>query len=203
MNVAADDVIQLPCLCRQNLRDAYNLWHFIVVSAAGPAITYADLATTLKAAVEPSYTQLLNVNAEFVGMTIKRMRPLPQSGAVNPGASNAAGLVTGDGMSRQTCGAVTKFNELAGPANRGRAYMPYPSETDNDADGNPTAGYKVRVKVVTDLLLKPMTVVSGTTTVIMLPIIYHKATGLFAPVTGSRVNDYWTTQKRRAKVRPS
>ena len=203
MDIAAGDVIQVACLCRQNLRDAYNLWDYVMVAQAGAATSYEELATGLKAAVGPLYQQVLSENAEFIGLTTKRLNPLPVSVAFDPGASNIPGLITGDGMSRQTCGALTKLTQLGGKAFRGRAYIPYPSESANDADGNPTAGYKVNLGNLGAFMMAPITITGTGKSVTIAPAIWHKATRTYTLTTGYRVNPYWITQRRRARTRPS
>jgi len=131
------------------------------------------------------------------------MFPLPVSVAFNPGAANLPGTVTGDGMSRQTCGAITKRTQLGGPKFRGRAYLPYPAESRNDADGNPTSQYKTDAAALGTLLLSPIVITTGGKTITLQPGIYHRPDHTITPVTSFSTHDYWITQRRRARTRPS
>jgi len=203
MDIAVADIIQVAVLCRANLRDAYNLYHYRVAALGAGGMTYEELALAMKSAAEATYPNLLSENAELIGVTTKRLKPLPQSVAFNPGASNTPGVVTGDVMSRQTCGMITKQSQFSGPANRGRVYVPYPSETHNDADGNPLGAYVTLLGGLATAFLVPLSIVVGAKTCTIVPVIYSQETTLTTDVTKTQARPYWTTQRRRARTRPS
>jgi hypothetical protein len=203
MDVAANDIIEVAILTQEAARDGWNILHYFVPTITGPAITYAQLAGALQSSVSPVITPLMPTVATFVGLTTRRVSPQPASVAFNPGNILAPGTATGDAMARQVCGAVTKQTELAGPANRGRMYVPFPTEGFNDANGNPTAAYLTILDDYANEVLTPKVVTIGTTAVTMIPGIYHREPQTISPLTGYTLRTYWTTQRRRAKVRPS
>lgn len=196
--VAPFDIVRVSVLCRVGTRDAYNIWYFVASGTTGVGtITYDDLATTWKTLAEAVYPGVMSPSGTLIGASVNRAFPAPPTPSINAGDSDLPGLITGDVMSRQTCGAVTKRTELAGKAYRGRAYIPFPSEASNDADGNPTNGYRTAVATLCGSFCAAQTITVGTATIILYPIIYHKATSTYTVVSSFNVRTYWTTQRRR------
>lgn len=61
-----------------------------------------------------------------------------------------AGTVSGEPLPRQTAGLMKFQTDLAGASYRGRLYTPFPSETDNDTDATPIAGWTSRLTALYD-----------------------------------------------------
>jgi len=195
-SLATGDVVRvkIACTCRNQL--ALNVLHYQCTLSSG-SVTTADCATRIDQVVEPQMKPLLSVNAQYYGVNVQLIDPV--AAAADTEAGNAgAGTATGDVLPLQVCGIITKRSALLGRKHRGRMYIPFPSEADNDSNGVPSSTYFTNLAVLAAVVLAPITVSPGGGTLTLFPCIYHKGQ---VPLTdiliGWTRRQRWATQRRR------
>jgi len=165
--------------------------------------TTAHFASLLGGTMPALYKSLLNDEAVYVGLTVQRIFPGPTAIAdvdVTGGGNGNAGATP---IPRQCSGLVTKRTALAGQRYRGRVYLPFPSEDDNDGTvALPTAGYVTRANTWSASALAPWAVSSGGNTCTMTPVLWHNDTQTYDDVAGYRVREFWASQLRRGSFGP-
>lgn len=163
-----------------------------------PTINLEDVAFALDAAFAGPLIAVLSDQATYQGASVRRITPSPTV-EVYDATSRGPGLVAGDVMSRQTAGIITLQTDSPGARNRGRKYVPFPSEADNTLTGHPDAAtYLPPLFTLASLWTVPLmlALISGSGQVNW--VIYHRDLGTFTRITRVRVNEKWATQRRRS-----
>jgi len=144
------------------------------------------------------YKALLASDAVYVGLQVNRIFPLPVTIADQNVTGGGAGTAAGDILPRQVSGIITKRTAFSGKKYRGRIYLPFPAEGDNDpVIGSPVAGYTTRLDTFKASLFGNWTISSGGNGAVMVPIVWHADTSTYDDVVGSTSRPFWATQKRR------
>lgn len=170
--------------------------HYENSAYTGEGSTLGAIATRLSTLLAPLVKPLLAVGATYRGIRVRRIDPLPPSPPAYELADQGPGTVAGDLMSPQTAGLITIGTAFAGRAYRGRAYIPFPSETDNDATGIPIPGYRTRADALA-LQLRTTVVVGTVDSVTLIPVLWHRKTRTTTDITSSSTRPGWATQRRR------
>jgi len=173
--------------------------HWVVDSMVGPGATDPEIAAFFGGgAWAAAIKALLSSTMSFRGARAQNVFPPPVLASVAVNTSAGPGTVAGDLMSTQTSGLISLATNFAGRRFRGRKYMPFPGEADNDATGVPTAGYLTRLAALRNLFTATQSVVGGAGTTNFKLVIFHKG-GNPVPtvVTGAIAQPIWATQRRR------
>jgi len=188
---------QVKAYARSTDQLAINVYHYQVTEQTGTEKLDSDLAARMDAILGPLYVDLMSVESEYRGIGVQRINPIPPTVEVFANIQADTGAVAGDLLPRQTCGLISKKTNLAGRKYRGRAYIPFPSEVDNAADGTPTGGYLVNLLALADALEVPVVVGTAPNETTLTPILWHRLTSTFDVITLTATNDKWATQRRR------
>jgi len=170
-------------------------WEFSQITAGTLSDGAASVAfsTALSAVMKPT----LGAAYEWIGMTLRRVTPAPTPSIIQT-ADAGVGATPGDSLPRQMCGIGTKLTAVPGRAGRGRVYFPFATENDNEVDGEPEAGYRLRMDTamafICSLFAPVIPVVTG---VEFRPVIYNRLTATSIPITGWIVRHRWASQRRR------
>jgi len=176
---------------------AVNVFHYQVTDQTGTLRTDADFAARLDFLLGPLYIALLAESTTYRGVGVQRINPIPPSVEVYSAIQTGPGEAIGDILPRQTSGLLSKRTGLAGRKYRGRAYIPFPAEGDNEADGTPAGGYLTRLLALSDALEVPVVVGTAPNTATVTPVLWHRLTSTFDVITTISTNDKWATQRRR------
>ena len=196
-DLADNDLLELRILTYAGNQIGLNIRHWRVGVTVAPGCTLAEAATEIDATLAVSYPPCMSVNAVYRGVGLKRLDPNPTT-ETQVVLSETPGTTAGDLMARQVTGIITLRSGLPGRANRGRMYVAFPSELDNDADGHPIPGYTARLDALGVLFEAPLVVIGAAGTATLFPVVKH---------ANSMVNDQeiteavgrtkWATQRRR------
>lgn len=172
----------------------------------GTGATLASFATVLAAQVGAALKACIASTAQYRGFSLKKMTPLPPSVATINTTNQGAGGVVGDVLPRQVRGIITLNTAFAGRPWRGRVYVPFPAEPDNDADATPSAGYLTRLETLgTSLIGSYPAVGAGGNTSDFHAVMIRKTWDQFGNLTAvqfradilSRIaRERWATQRR-------
>lgn len=196
MSITLDSVyeLKLHSFCKDQL--GLNVLHYRCTALTGAPPTESKAAELLSTAFAPVTKDLLSAEASFLGVSLRQLFPIlgiPIIMTVDAGAGTGGVSV----LPKQVAGLIKKVSGLAGKANRGRVYIPFPSESDNDTFGTPNAAYRTRLS---DFGFQMASIRTGGLwlAATLTPIIYHKT----APATHTAITDFtvrsrWANQRRR------
>jgi hypothetical protein len=196
-NLITGHIWQVRIYCKSTDQVAINVLHYQVTAQTGTLKTDGDLAARMDAVFGPVYQPVLGSAAEYRGVGVQRISPIPPTVEVLENIQADVGGGAGDLLPRQVCGLITKRTLLAGRRYRGRAYIPFPSEGLNDTDGTPTGAYLTNLLAVANAMEAPVVVGVAPNETTLTPIIWHRATSDFDVIVECTTNDKWATQRRR------
>lgn len=199
MDLAVGDIWQLRVVCKLADQMAINTTYWFIDNPGVPARNDAQFAIACDSQFAGPYKGVMAPAAAYVQCQVQRVDPLPPTVPAIGAAGAGAGTRTGDPLPRQSCGVITWLTNFAGRAYRGRIYLPFPAEGDNDADSTPVAAYLTQATALANAYNNFVAFTSGGVTASFHQVLVHHASQPIAPtpVTNYRVNDKWGTQRRR------
>lgn len=112
-------------------------------------------------------------------------------------ASQGPGLGTGDNLPRQVSGVITLKTNTAQRRARGRKYIGFPAESDNDANGRPQAAYVTRLQTLANLMDDSVVVAGALGSATFVPIVWSRKFAASFDITSCLAREKWGTQRRR------
>lgn len=198
MDIGVGDVVEVKTICSLGLQLSFNITHYRIVSETVVTghLQDGEIAATFGAFNNSLIAPLIVAHAQTEGATAQIIRPTPHPFAYSINQSGGTGI--GDSMAKQTAGVVTKLTTGIGRAKRGRFYIPFPAEGNNDSAGRPDAAYQALAATMGNgLFTAPFTVTGIKGSAVLQPVIYHRATGTTDDIVGFAVRTKWGTQRRR------
>lgn len=194
--------LRLGSRCDVLRQVAINTLHYKVTGVTGASVSELEALAAFHTQFSTDYKALLSAQAFYIGQTIQRIWPLPLGMAIF--SAGGAGVGTGGAavLPGQTAGSLTKQTDLAGRSHRGRLYIPWPSETDS-TDGFPTAGYLALLDSFAILAEATVVVTGAAGTATLGPVVWSSTLNSGRAMADIRVNEYWTTQRRRGSASPA
>jgi len=171
--------------------------HYRHSAIDGTGTTHQAIADALQFSLSATLLPLLTSQASFLGVTAQKIEPLPAS---IPFASSSPPLPGTGGpntLPGQVSAIITLRSNNAGRRNRGRSYVPFPSEERN-TDGKPTATYVADLTQLGTALIMARVIGPTLANETLTPIIYRRN---FTPRTidiqSFVARPVWATQRRR------
>ncbi len=176
-----------------------NVLHYKVTEAT-PINDYTaeHVAGILSAKIAADMKALLVARADYLGVEAAAWGPIPGAPFFSGSGANP-GQAAGDAMSRQTAGILTKKTLLAGRRKRGRMYIPFPAESQNDPAGHPTVAYQTLLQnlgdnLASDLVIAGHGVATATMRLGVLSMVGLPSIELVHTMVARRK---WANQRRR------
>jgi hypothetical protein len=176
---------------------AEQILHWYVSAVAGTGATDQQIADAIDAFMGPVLKPMISAWANYRGVGVQQIVPLPKPIERVATAQAGAGGVAGDALPLQCSGLLTFRSPLAGKSNRGRCYIPFPGETQSSNAGEPTAGYLTSLGGLATTLVTPFTAGAGGNTNTLQLCIYSRKLATKQLVTTISVGQHFATQKRR------
>jgi len=194
--IGVDEIIETKVACWVNNQVGINVRHWRCNTNPG-SITPEELCELAESELVPLYTAYLATTSivDFVSAQI-----------VGPVASDfvtrligTAGGASATTMPRQACGIVTLLTGLYGRANRGRFFVPFPTEEMNETTGSPNGAGIAAMEALGTFYTSQWNLTVDIRTGSLLPVLVHRGETPDPPtdLTGFIVRDKWGTQKRR------
>lgn len=197
-NLATGQVIETKVFCVLGEQISVNVRHWSPASVGASPSTDVDFSVGFAAAAKAAYPGILSENAQFYASTVQIIRP---SAFLALGTRDVTqGTRDGDALPSQVAGLLKLTTSKAGRAFRGRVYLPFPSEEDNDPTGRPGATYITNATTFSQLYTQVINISIGGRTAVVAPVIYHRGAGNVDLVTGSVTRLFWATQRRRSRI---
>lgn len=193
-----NDVFQVVIGCRFGDQLGLNVRHYFSFASAGTgAVTLTGIANGFAAALGPLYQGVLSESAEFRGVVVQKIKPLPMGMPALSSLGVLPGLRSGDPLPRQIAGLISFQTAFAGRRMRGRSYIPFPAESDNEPDTTPSVTYITALSFLAAQLISLVTVTEGANSEQLMPVIFHRDTTSVTQILTATANDAWATQRRR------
>lgn len=192
-----NDVIETKIHCTTPGENAINVLHYKVNAVVGPPVADSLWCNAFFVRIQVELTACMANEATFSQVTMQKVLPLPVGAPAFSTSLPIIGSEASDLLPRQVCGMITKRSVLAGRANRGRMYVPYPGEFESNPDGNPTPSYVAKLDTLANRLFVPITLVSGPSSIDILPVILNRLPGTTVGIVGWTPRSRWATQRRR------
>lgn len=196
MALAVGDVIRTIFTCGQDGQQGLNIRYWRISAVAGAGLDEGEVANALFLDVFDAYCDLMTTHAEFLGVSVRDVTDPSGLAAVASTSDPEPGTVAGDPLPPQCCGLIKLRTKLAGRANRGRLYVPFPGETDSTVDHVPSDPYLVRLLVLSTYMTAQHTWGAAGDTVTGIPVIRH-ADATTTDINGANLRRGWATQRRR------
>lgn len=199
MALAVNEVYQVRFVAQMGNQVSINVRHYVCTAISGASRTAQQMATGMDASVNGLYKAVMAPVATWRGIGVKRLTPTPEIEFTSV-ASAGPGILAGDALPPQTAGIVGLQTIIPGPRGHGRAYIPFPTEQVNDANGLTTAGYQGLIAAIGAWLAGSFTSTAGADSATLWPIIWHRDLGTYDKlILGAYyVRSRWATQRRRS-----
>lgn len=198
--IALNDVIEVKAFNVLGGQQAITTWYYQATGVTAPGVTDNDCLATLNAAAGPAFQAYMSANSRYNGMRLSVTLPVRQP-FVSSIAGAGVGLNAVDALPPQTSGLISHRTAVAGPRGRGRTYLPFPTESMNGADGNPTAGGVALLQTWASVMMTTFPVTVGASTVTLTPVIKSRSLPTVIVITSSFAKTRWATQDRRSQIR--
>jgi len=197
------DVVRVAIFCKMASQVSVNVRYWRAGPSVGSSATDQDFAEHLDAAIAPNYKPCLNNNAEYLGVKAQVISPFPKA-IVETNANQGVGTGGASAMSTQTAGLVKLLTADAGRNGRGRIYIPFPSEEDNEPNGRPGAAYLAALDTVGNDFITTYTVdPTMADPTLLTPVLWSVSTLTHKFLTGKALRQDWATQRRRSQINKS
>lgn len=197
INITTLDVLQARVYATLGGQTAINVLHFECVLHGGLGGTLQQCASAFDALISTSFKALLSSSASYRGVGMKRLRPGAPTVEEYAVLGSGAGTVTGDVLPKQCCGLIAKRTDFAGPSARGRFYMPFPGEADNDADSTPSSTYMTRLASLAANLILGFNAGLGADMSTLDLVLSRNVPLSTTPITSMLTREKWATQRSR------
>lgn len=193
-----NDVIQVVVYTRQAEQAGLNVLHYYAGNKTGTGGNVEDIGDAMQTQLQIAYVPCMASAADFLGCSGRRVWPLNVTAEFFSTGIGSAGSGTGDVLPRQTCGLITKKSAFAGKREKGRVYIPFPSEGMNDSTGIPTTPYMTNLAGIANALDGIVTVGTITNFTDLTPVIYHRDLHVVSTIVQFLPKRRWATQRRRS-----
>jgi len=177
---------------------AVNRLFYEVENVQGAGADTDAAADRLNTIFAFAYRGMMPSSADYRGVSVQRIFPLPRTVASINVTLAGPGSALGGLQPSQVAALVAKRTDFAGRSFRGRAYVPFPADTFQAADGNPATTF-VTGELLTFANLIDDTLTAGVLldTVDLKPVLWKLPVGPATPVTQTIARALWATQRRR------
>jgi len=190
-------ILRASVWCTIQNQASVNSFYYRVVAVGAPPATDKDFSDNFDSVVAADYKALLNAIATYKGVVAQIIWPPPIAADVTTTASAGAGTAPASAMALQTSGIISWYTAFAGRKQRGRTYVPFPSTSDNQATGAPSASYVTRLTALATASEALVSILSGGRTATILPVIWHRDTHTTDDIKVFFARGVWATQRRR------
>lgn len=201
VTLAIGDAITVRIICTAEGQVAYNVRHGIITALGGAGLPDSTLAADLATTLGPEYKDLIGTLARFEGVSVQIRRLDALFAAQFSNNESGEGTLAGDMLPTQVCGLIRFRSNFAGRQGRGRLYVPFPTESVNDADGDPTAPYLAAMVDLADNLIGSFVSAEGENSATLNWRVSSSTLGSQRPITAYDLRTKWATQRRRSEIR--
>lgn len=206
--LANGDIVSLKLFCKCENQQAITRLKFRATNKVGISITDQEACDQLSSFFGTLMVDWMSANASYLGaqFQIERLTRRPY---VTSTIGTAAGAVLANTLPAQASGLVKWKTALTGKTERGRAYLPFLSETYLSINNTVSAAGLVKLDAFAAAYVVTGTYNDGFGNSIQLqPIVDSRGSPTSVPpipahssdVTGYQVSNKFATQRRRSQI---
>lgn len=197
-----NNIYQARIFCRQAPVTSVNVRHWVVNQVNPPEPTDAEYAFAVSNHLGTALTNCISSSALYAGLTLQKIFPLPVAGAFAATNSTGPGTRPGDTLPPQVAGLISLRSNLVGRRRRGRMYIPFPVEGDNEPPFRPTAPYLALLGLLGDRFTLAINVAgAGGGSAVLLAIVWSRTENTGIDITSRLIRDTWATVRKRSEFR--
>jgi len=194
-----NDIIQVKLFSRLAQTTAVNVRHYYVSAVAPPEPTIVEYGVAVSTQLAPALKNIMVNVAQYHGLVIQKIFPLPMAGAVPINTAFGPGIRPGEELPHQIAGLISLRTTQIGRRRRGRFYTPFASETDSEPPGVPSAVYttllgNLGAAIQTTVIVPGGGGGSGNLT----PIIWSRLESTGLDIVSHLPRDQWATVRKRS-----
>ena len=195
--LSAGDVLEMRIVAAYGVQASINVRHYRVAQVTGVTLTVDDASLALALHIGPTFKAALAQTATYRGVGVREILPGPPGPEDVDTTGTGAGIRLGEPLPTQVSGLISLKTNLTTRRGRGRFYMPFPSEGDNDTPGVPSSSYLVALNNLATQLKANVTVDNGTNEATLIPVVYSRVENTTNDIVGSVQRPTWATQRSR------
>jgi len=199
MILSLNDLLEVGFVCQATPQFSINVRHYTVTEVNGASVSDVAAADKLEDVFAPLYKAVLSASAKWWGLKLQVIKPVKMAHVINID-NRDFGDVAGDMLPRQTAAVIKMHTGVAGRSNRGRVYIPFPSESSNGANGGPSPGYVVDLQTLGDEFRNEQTVGLLGDTAKLTPVVYSRTAETIRLILAGPARSEWGTQRRRSNI---
>lgn len=197
--LTVNDVIQAAVYTRQGEQTGVNVFHYRVTSVVGNSVTDDSFAFSYSNTMAPLYKANMPASARFEGVRVQIIHPVTRPHVIRKNEAGP-GLGVGDVIPSQVAMIGWCQTGLASRSARGRCYIPFWTEADNDVTGFPTANALTRGVALVVKAYGIHNAAEGADTASAAGGVWSRTLQSFFFATLSGVRSRWGTQRRRSHI---
>jgi len=190
------DIVECRFVSQLDEQVSYNVRHYLVSDLEGAGTTLDDFLEIMGQTFQAAVKNCMSDSARFLGLDARVLFPT-KSIYVSDEDHAGDGTQTGDPLPTQTSGVITLRSAQPGRSGRGRFYQPFPSESDNDANGKPGGGYTGNLAQLANLLDNEIDVSVGADGFNYIPVVWSRKDSVYYPIIQAVARARWGTQRSR------
>lgn len=194
--LAEGDIIKTIVYCQLQGQVSQNSFYHRVGPTLAAQYTDQQFASVFFALIQASYLAAININATLRGLTCQVIAPTLFDAVIH--SNPQAGTGAGDAMPPGTALSVERRTGVGGRKNRGRFYIPFPSELHNDANGHPTAAYLTLAATLATATIQTVAMTGGANEVGIAPVQWPSDVGVGRLITSMKTATEWTMNNSRS-----
>lgn len=181
-----------------------NVRYYRCTARSATPLTVQGFADAISTRAAPLYKDIMASPADYWGVEVRDLSDLTAA-TVYSGLGRGAGTRPVNVAPLQVCGLISLRTDFIGRANRGRAYLPFPSLDDSTGDvpPKPDADYLTNANSIKPLFVGSFTYVdlaNPLLTASVNSIINHASSVSDPVINNGLVREAWATQRRRGAL---
>lgn len=198
--LALNDIVEVSYITKSNNQNGFNVWHYLITNQAGTPLTDLVLAQKLAIVFAPLYKSRMATASAFLGVKAQVISPARLDYAVDT-TQEGPGDLDEEPLPPAVAGVVSLRTGLALRTARGRKYMPFPTEVNNEDSGSPTPAYVNLLIAQMAIQTVPFVFAVGVNTMTATPVVFSRKLGTVKVITDFLVRREWGTMRSRSAIR--
>jgi len=200
--IQPNDILQVRIVGFENTDTqlGVNVLHYQVIAITGGVPTGLDCAISMDGLVKVAYKAFMGANANYIGVGVSRIFPLPRLVEDTTRASTGAGTGGANLLPLQVSGLVKFQSTQAARHGRGRCYPFFPSAAWADADGKMNAGGQAAVAAIRTAIPQAWAMANGGNSANLSQILWDRVNHVARGVAATFSSNLFATQRRRGQL---
>ena len=202
VNLIVGNLLEHRLYCKAGTQWSQNVRHWTVTALPLGPLSDLELVNAIAGGDLPLYMKdCMSSGARYEGMSIQLISQPPAPKQISTNA-NGVGNRTGDLLPPAVTGLINFKSDIATRRGRGRMYVPFPCEIDNDANGHPSAQVKSNMQTMADYFANIRDiVVAGDTVATLKPVLVNRVNLATIQIKLGTARGEWASCRRRSFIR--